>query len=71
MPVNEWYFFSCVPTGEGLIQNEKLAKILKEHNYQGFLAVEIDFLHPDYTNREVEVVQQSVRALKEIGNRLS
>ncbi|RDC65846.1 sugar phosphate isomerase/epimerase family protein [Adhaeribacter pallidiroseus] len=71
VPVNEWYFFSCVPTGEGLIQNEKLAEILKKHNYQGFLAVEIDFLHPDYTNREVEVVQQSVRALKEISHRLS
>lgn len=70
VPVNEWYFFSCVPTGEGLIQNEKLAQILKAHNYQGFLAVEIDFLHPDYTNQEEEVVQQSVQVLKDLGKRI-
>jgi 3-oxoisoapionate decarboxylase len=70
VPVNEWYFFSCVPTGEGLIENEKLAKILKEHDYQGFLAVEIDFLHPDYANQEEEVVRKSVQVLKEIGQRV-
>ncbi|MFT2008314.1 sugar phosphate isomerase/epimerase family protein [Pontibacter sp. 13R65] len=64
VPVNEWYFFSCVPTGHGLIQNEKLAQILKSHNYQGFLAVEIDFLHPDYTNQEEQVVKESIKALK-------
>ena len=70
VPVNEWYFFSCVPTGEGLIENEKLAKLLKKNNYQGFLAVEIDFLHPDYSNREEEVVKKSVAALRNIGNAL-
>ncbi|CAN5151889.1 hypothetical protein BH23BAC1_BH23BAC1_41230 [soil metagenome] len=70
VPVNEWYFFSCVPTGEGLIENEKLAKILKEHDYQGFLAVEIDFLYPDYANQEEEVVRKSVQVLKEIGQRV-
>ena len=70
VPVNEWYFFSCVPTGEGLIQNEKLAQILKAHHYEGFLAVEIDFLHPDYTNQEEEVIQNSVRVLKEIGKKV-
>jgi sugar phosphate isomerase/epimerase len=70
VPVTEWYFFSCVPTGEGLINNKKLAQILKQHNYEGFLAVEIDFLHPDYTNKEEEVVQKSVQALRAIANAL-
>jgi 3-oxoisoapionate decarboxylase len=70
LAANAWYFFSCVPTGEGLIDNEKLARILKEHNYEGFLAVEIDFLHPDYANQEEEVVQKSVQALRQIGQRI-
>ena len=64
VPVNEWYFFSCVPTGEGLIDNGKLAAILNKHNYQGFLAVETDFLHPDYSNQEEDVVKKSIQALR-------
>jgi sugar phosphate isomerase/epimerase len=69
--VDEWYFFSCVPTGEGLIQNEQLAQLLKENNYQGFLAVEIDFLHPDYTNQEEAVITQSIRALRDITKQIA
>lgn len=70
VPVNEWYFFSCVPTGEGLIPNEKLAEILHRHEYQGFLAVEVDFLHPDYTDQEEEVVRQSIQALRTLTQNL-
>ncbi len=70
VPANEWRFFSCVPTGEGLIDNGKIAQLLKENNYQGFLAVEVDFLHPDYKNREVEVVEKSVKELRRIANNL-
>lgn len=66
VPVNEWYFFSCVPTGEGLVDNAKLAQILKAHKYEGFLAVEIDFLHPEYTNQEERVVKRSLEVLWEI-----
>jgi 3-oxoisoapionate decarboxylase len=54
-----------------LIENEQLARILKQQGYEGFLAVEIDFLHPAYADREEEVVQKSVQALKEIGKRVS
>jgi len=66
--VNEWYFFSCVPTNQGLIDNGKLARILQKNCYEGFLAVEIDFLHPDYTDREEEVIARSVRELRKITN---
>lgn len=62
----EWYFFSCVPTGKGLIDNAALARILKQHDYKGFLAVEIDFLHPDYANRETAVVEESIQTLRQI-----
>lgn len=62
----EWYFFSSTPVGEGLVDNQKLAQILQDAGYQGFLAVETDSLHPDYENQEHAAVEQSVRVLKEI-----
>ncbi len=62
----EWYFFSSTPVGDGLVDNQKLAQILYDANYQGFLAVETDSLHPDYENQEHAAVEKSVKALKEI-----
>ena len=69
VPVNAWYFFSCTPVGDGLVDNLKLARILKEAGYEGFLAVEIDFLHPDYRDED-RAVERSVRELKRIANKL-
>jgi sugar phosphate isomerase/epimerase len=66
VPVNEWYFFSSTPVGDGVVDNQRLAQILKDNNYQGFLAVEIDFLHPDYKNDEDAAVAQSIKELKRI-----
>jgi sugar phosphate isomerase/epimerase len=64
--VSDWFFFSSTPVGDGLVNNRKLAKILKEAGYQGFLAVEIDFLHPDYKNDEDKAVAESVKELRRI-----
>ena len=64
--VDEWFFFSCTPVGEGLVDNAQLAKELKAVDYQGFLAVEIDFLHPDYHDDEDKAIEQSVKFLKKI-----
>jgi sugar phosphate isomerase/epimerase len=67
VPVNEWFFFSCTPIGEGgIIDNQKLAQILEDNGYEGFLAVEIDFLHPDFNNDEDAAVSVSVKELKRI-----
>jgi sugar phosphate isomerase/epimerase len=66
VPADEWYFFSCTPVGEGIVDNLRLAKLLRDVNYQGFLAVEIDFLHPDYNNDEDAAVMTSVGELKKI-----
>ena len=52
LDAREWYFFSSTPVGEGLVNNQKLAQILYDADYKGFLAVETDSLHPDYENRE-------------------
>lgn len=62
----EWYFFSSTPVGDGLVDNQKLAQILYDADYKGFLAVETDSLHPDYENQEHAAVEKSVKRLKEI-----
>jgi sugar phosphate isomerase/epimerase len=69
IPVDEWYFFSCVPTGKGLIDNQRIAQLLVDHHYQGFFAVETDTLHPDYAFQEFNVVAKSVQQLKNISAR--
>ena len=69
--VNDWYFFSCTPVGDGLVDNQKLAQLLKDANYEGFLAMEIDTLHPDYNDDEDSAVAKSVKELKKIARRLT
>ncbi|HEY9595312.1 MAG TPA: sugar phosphate isomerase/epimerase family protein [Spirochaetia bacterium] len=68
--VDDWYFFSATPVGDGLVNNEKLAKLLKDADYKGFLAMEIDFLHPDYKDDEDKAVVQSVKELRRIAARV-
>lgn len=68
---DEWFFFSSTPVGDGYVDNQQLAQMLKNAGYQGFLAVEIDFLHPDYHNDEHTAVHKSVEELKRIVTRLA
>jgi sugar phosphate isomerase/epimerase len=67
----DWFFFSGVPVGRGLIDNKKLAELLCENNYEGFLAVEIDHPHPDWYGCEDEAVGVSVKALRDISDSLA
>jgi sugar phosphate isomerase/epimerase len=67
---NEWYFFSSTPVGDGLVDNDALARLLEEADFKGFMAVEIDFLHPDYDDEDA-AVGQSVAELKRIVGELS
>jgi sugar phosphate isomerase/epimerase len=71
VPVDEWYFFSSTPVGDGLVDNQKLAQLLKEANYEGFLAVEVDHLHPDYNYDEQAAVRQSIAELRRISAALN
>lgn len=66
----DWFFFSGVPVGEGLIDNQKLANILNKTDFTGFLAVEIDHPHADWMGREEECVAKSVAGLKNIVSNL-
>ena len=68
--VNDWYFFSCTPVGDGMVDNLKLAQLLKDADYQGFLAMEIDTLHPDYNEDEDAAVAKSVAELKRIAQKV-
>jgi len=67
----DWFFFSGVPVGQGLIDNQTLANILNKQNFTGFLAVEIDHPHSVWKGRENEAVERSVAGLKKIVNSLS
>jgi sugar phosphate isomerase/epimerase len=62
----EWYFFACTPVGDGVVDNKALVDILKKHDYKGFLATEIDFLHPDYGGDELSAVKKSIKELRRI-----
>ena len=66
VPADEWYFFSCTPVGDGVVDNVELARLLRQADYDGFLAVEIDFLHPDYLGDEDAAVEDSVKELRRI-----
>ena len=48
------------------MSNLQLARLLTSAGYKGFLAVEIDFLHPDYLGDEDGAVAQSIHELKRI-----
>jgi sugar phosphate isomerase/epimerase len=62
----DWFFFAGVPVGQGLIDNETLAALLRKADFKGFLAVEIDHPHTDWTEREDEAVALSITELKRI-----
>ena len=67
----DWFFFAGVPVGQGLIDNRTLAQLLHKANFKGFLAVEIDHPHTDWTEREDEAVALSIKELKAIAASLN
>jgi len=67
----DWHFFAGVPVGQGLIDNQTLAHLLYKANFKGFLAVEIDHPHTDWTGREDEAVELSIKQLKKIAAALN
>ena len=67
----DWFFFAGVPVGKGLIDNQALAKLLHKAGFKGFLAVEIDHPHTEWTEREDEAVALSVKELKHIAASLN
>jgi len=60
----EWYFFSSVPVGTGLIDMPGVVRALAETGYQGVLAVESD--HHKDNQDEDKLVAESIAYLKKL-----
>jgi sugar phosphate isomerase/epimerase len=60
----DWFFFSGVPVGQGLVDNQALINILAKAGFKGFLAVEIDHPNYEWRGREDEAVTLSVEGMK-------
>ena len=60
----EWFFFSSVPVGTGLIDMPGVVKALHESGYNGVLAVESD--HHKDNQDEDELVEKSIAYLKKL-----
>jgi sugar phosphate isomerase/epimerase len=54
-----------------LVEIPKIAQVLKEAGYRGFLAFETDMPHPDWRDREEEMVARSVAYLKRVASELN
>lgn len=59
----EWYFFACVPVGQGVINMPALVDALLATGYQGLFAIELDYAHPDVRSEDT-AVEESVRYLQ-------
>ena len=69
--VREWYYFSSVAAGTGLIRIGEIAQVLSEAGYKGFLAFETDMPHPDYEGREEAMIEESIAYLKKMAGKLN
>jgi sugar phosphate isomerase/epimerase len=64
VPPEEWYFFSSVPVGTGLIDMPGVVRALKDAGFTGVLAVESD--HHKDNQDEDRLAAQSVAYLKDL-----
>ncbi|RKP49652.1 sugar phosphate isomerase/epimerase family protein [Pararobbsia silviterrae] len=53
----EFAFWPSVPVGRGLIDIPRTFRELRKHGYDGLLALEIDYLHPDYDSDEHAIAE--------------
>jgi sugar phosphate isomerase/epimerase len=59
----DFAFWPSVPLGKGLVDLGRVVELLHEARYQGLLAIEVDYLHPDYGDED-RAVAASVKYLK-------
>lgn len=58
----DYSFWPSVPLGDGLIDMTKVIGFLRKAKYNGLLAIEVDYLHPDYGDED-RAVATSVKRL--------
>jgi sugar phosphate isomerase/epimerase len=61
----EFAFWPSVPLGQGLVDIGKVIGFLRQAKYQGLLAIEVDFLHPEF-GEEDQAVARSVKHLRKL-----
>src|SRR5947209_3739201 len=59
----DFAFWPSVPLGKGLVDIVGVVELLRKARYQGLLAIEVDFLHPDFGDED-SAVAKSVKYLK-------
>jgi sugar phosphate isomerase/epimerase len=59
----DFHFWPSVPLGKGLVDIGRVVELLRRARYQGLLAIEVDYLHPDF-GEEDRAVAASVRYLR-------
>jgi sugar phosphate isomerase/epimerase len=59
----EFAFWPSVPLGEGLVDLGRVIGLLRKARYRGLLAIEVDYLDPDYGDED-RAVAASVKYLK-------
>ena len=57
----DFSFWPSVPIGEGLIDFPRILAALSKAGYSGLLALEVDYIHPDYGDEETVIAQSLVR----------
>jgi sugar phosphate isomerase/epimerase len=65
----EFAFWPSVPLGRGLVDLAAVLDALRKAAYAGLLAVEVDFLHPDYAADEDAAVAESLKHLRSLLSR--
>ncbi len=61
----QFSFWASVPLGDGIIPLPEIVRLLRKAKYHGLLAIEVDFLHPDYSDED-EAVARSVDYLRQL-----
>lgn len=61
----QFAFWPSVPLGKGLIDLKRILELLRKARYKGLLAIELDFLDPNYGDEDPAVVA-SVKYLKKL-----
>jgi sugar phosphate isomerase/epimerase len=62
-PYSRIAFWPSVPLGRGLVDIGQVIALLRKARYKGLLAIEVDYLHPDYGDED-RAVAASVKYLK-------
>lgn len=62
----DFEFWRSAPTGRGLIDIPQTLRQLRDHDFAGLLAVQIDFLHPGMGSDPVDALAESLAATRRL-----